>query len=240
MSWSFNVSRLFVTGTGTEVGKTFITCVLIRELRAAGCQVRALKPVISGFDSTNVAASDTGQLLEAMGDVNDSAAVGSVSPWRFIEPLSPNKAAEREGRSLDVGEIAGFCRYAGPAEGDTIVLIEGVGGVMVPLSDEETVLDWMTNLNWPIVLVAGSYLGTLSHTLTAVEAIKLRGLNLCGVVVSESKKSPMPLQETIDTLAQFITDTPVIAFPRRSTVKKSTTNPHLVKLLGLIDTDTAV
>ena len=154
--------------------------------------------------------------------------------------MSPNKAAEREGRSLDVGEIAGFCRYAGPAEGDTIVLIEGVGGVMVPLSDEETVLDWMTNLNWPIVLVAGSYLGTLSHTLTAVEAIKLRGLNLCGVVVSESKKSPMPLQETIDTLAQFITDTPVIAFPRRSTVKKSTTKPHLAKLLGLIDTDTDV
>jgi dethiobiotin synthetase len=229
------VSRLFVSGSGTGIGKTLVTCILVRQLRAAGREVRALKPVISGFDPSAVADSDTGRLLAAMDEPLDKAAVGSISPWRFPEPLSPDMAASREGRRLDVGEIAGFCRYAGPAEGDAVVIAEGVGGVMTPLSEDETVIDWMTALNWPVVLVAGSYLGTLSHILTAVEAVKYRGLPLSGIVISESPESPVPLVETVETIARFVAETPIIGLPRHDTTRENAENlPGIAAALGLI------
>jgi len=227
---------LFVSGSGTGVGKTLVTCILVRQLRLAGQEVRALKPVISGFDPSNAAESDTGRLLSAMDEPIDKAAIGSISPWRFPEPLSPHVAAARDGRRLDVGEITGFCRFAGPAEGDSVVIAEGIGGVMAPLSGEETVLDWMTGLNWPVLLVAGSYLGTLSHTLTAVEAVKYRGLPLSGIVISESVDGPMPLIETVETIAGFVADTPIVGLPRHDTASETVENlPDIAAALGLID-----
>lgn len=208
------MSSLFITGSGTGVGKTIVTCILLHQLRRAGQSVRALKPVITGFNADSVEDSDTGRLLAAMDEKIDKAAVGSISPWRFSEPISPDMAAQHEGRRLDVGEIVGFCRYAGPAEDEATMLVEGIGGAMVPLCDDETVLDWMAALSWPVLVVVGSYLGTLSHTLTAAEAIRLRGLELAGIVISESPESPVPLTETAETLGRFVMPAPVIILPR--------------------------
>jgi dethiobiotin synthetase len=206
----------FVTGAGTEIGKTFVTCRLVRELKAAGKGVRAVKPVISGFDPETVSDSDTGLLLAAMEDTTDAAAVGAVSPWRFADPISPDMAAAREGRRLDAREIATFCRYAAPGGEGGILLVEGIGGVMVPLNEKETVLDWMEHLGWPAILVAGSYLGALSHCLTAASAIRAKGLQLAGIVVSESKENPVPLAETVATIRNFSGDVPVVALPRNA------------------------
>ena len=91
------MSGLFITGSGTGVGKTLVTCILLHQLRRAGHVARALKPVITGFDADAVADSDTGRLLAAMDEPLDKAAVGSVSPWRFADPISPDMAAAREG-----------------------------------------------------------------------------------------------------------------------------------------------
>lgn len=208
------MSRLFVTGAGTGVGKTFVTCLLLRRLRAAGHWARALKPVISGFDPAEAAGSDSGQLLAAMDEAADRAAIGAISPWRFSAPLSPDMAAVREGREIDVGELVAFCRYAAPAEGEGTLIVEGVGGAMVPLGEDETVLDWMAGLAWPVLLVCGSYLGALSHALCAAEAIRLRGLTLAGLVVSESAESPVALEETAATLRRFLAPVPVLALAR--------------------------
>ena len=206
----------FVAGAGTEIGKTFVTCRLVRELKAAGKGVRAVKPVISGFDPETVSDSDTGLLLAAMEDTTDAAAVGAVSPWRFADPISPDMATAREGRRLDAREIATFCRYAAPGGEGGILLVEGIGGVMVPLNEKETVLDWMEHLGWPAILVAGSYLGALSHCLTAASAIRAKGLQLAGIVVSESKENPVPLAETVATIRNFSGDVPVVALPRNA------------------------
>lgn len=208
------MSRLFVTGAGTGIGKTFVTCLLLRRLRAAGHWARALKPVISGFDPADMAGSDSGLILSAMDEVADHAAVGAISPWRFSAPISPDMAAVREGREIDVGELIAFCRYAAPAETEGTLIVEGVGGVMAPLSDDETVLDWMAGLAWPVLLVCGSYLGALSHALTAAEAVRLRGLALAGLVVSESADNPVALEESAATLRRFLDPVPVIALPR--------------------------
>src|SRR5512147_418381 len=118
---------LFVTASGTDVGKTFVTLQLIHELTAAGYRVRALKPVASGFDAANPDAGDTGALLRAQGLERNAANLDAVSPWRFSAPLSPDMAAAREGRAVPFAALVDFCRA--PRDVD-VTLIEGIGGVM--------------------------------------------------------------------------------------------------------------
>jgi dethiobiotin synthetase len=186
--------RLFVAGTHTGVGKTLVTAALAHQTG-----LRALKPVATGFEGMD--GSDTEILCRAMG----IAPTVEITPWRFPAPLSPDIAAARVGRRIEPAEVVRFCR----AQGD--VLIEGIGGVMTPLTDRETVLDWIDALGCPTILVAGSYLGTLSHTLTAVAAMRARGIAPVAVVVSESLDAP-PLGETVATLRRFVE--PVVPLPR--------------------------
>lgn len=205
------MSAIFVTSSGTGVGKTHATCALLAELAAAGRTARALKPVASGFDLAGLDDSDTGLLLRAQGLPPTTANLDAVSPWRFAAPLSPDMAAEREGRSIDFTELVAFCRTPSATE---ITLIEGVGGVMVPLTAKHTVLDWIAALGAPALLVVGSYLGTLSHSLTAASALRARGVPLAGVVVSESLEQPVAAAETAATLARFLGPTPIRVRPR--------------------------
>jgi dethiobiotin synthetase len=204
------VTTLFVTGSGTGIGKTFVTTRLIAELRARGRHVRALKPVASGFDTASPGASDTGAILHALGLPLDAANIDAVSPWRFAAPLSPDMAAEREGRELPFRALLDFSRAPSAAD---VTLIEGIGGVMVPLDAEHTVLDWIAALRAPVLLVVGSYLGTLSHTLTAAAVLRARGCELAAIAVSESAEQPVPLAETVAGIARFV-PAPVVGVAR--------------------------
>jgi dethiobiotin synthetase len=197
------MSAIFVTATGTEIGKTFVTAGLIRHLRSAGRTVDAIKPVVTGFDPTHAQQSDPGVLLEALGIPVTLEAIAAISPWRYGAPLSPDMAARREGASLDFNLLCEFSLRAALTRRD-ILFIEGVGGVMVPLDSEHTVLDWMTALKLPLILVTGSYLGTLSHTLTALDVLRQRELSVLTIVVNETEGSTVPLDETVATLARFV------------------------------------
>jgi dethiobiotin synthetase len=203
----------FVTGTGTEIGKTFVCAGVIRHLRAALRPVRALKPVISGFDAMTAPASDSALLLDALGIPLCDEAIAAISPWRFAAPLSPNMAARAEGRSIDLDEVVAFCRQEISAEAGATVLIEGVGGLMVPLDERRTVLDWIARLNVPILLIAGSYLGAISHTLTCVEVLRSRGLPPAAILVNESPAG-IALQQTVETIGALAAPSAVIALPR--------------------------
>ncbi len=205
------MSAFFVTGAGTEIGKTFYVARRIADGRAAGESVRALKPVISGFDPENADATDTGRLLTAMGRPTSDEDIASISPWRYIAPMSPDMAAAREGRDVPVDEIVAFCRSeidAASASGETL-LIEGIGGVMVPLDGTRTVLDLISALSVPAILVGGSYLGALSHTLTALAALQNRRIPVERIVISETPGSGIPLSETRDTVARLAAPVPV-------------------------------
>jgi dethiobiotin synthetase len=206
------VSAIFITATGTDVGKTFVAASLIGHLRQMGRLVDAIKPVVSGFDPAQAAVSDPGVLLRALGLPVTPQEIDRISPWRFRAALSPDLAAMREGRSIDVDTVVAFCQSAIGQRQD-ILLIEGVGGVMVPLDEHRTVLDVMMALQLPLILVAGSYLGTISHTLTALDAVYRRGLNVLAVIVSETPGSPVPLDETVAAIARFAE--PVIGLPRQ-------------------------
>lgn len=197
------MKTFFITATGTGVGKTYVTAALASAFSDRGRSVRVLKPVISGFDEKAPDDSDTAVLLRSLGQPLTVDAIEACSPWRFTDPLSPDMAARRDGRVIDFTALVEFCRDAGTGEED-ILLIEAVGGAMVPLDDSHTVLDWMAAMGVPVVVVAGSYLGTLSHTLTTVAALKDRDIEIAGVVIDESEDSPVPLDETRDTLGRFL------------------------------------
>ncbi len=223
------MSAFFVTATGTDIGKTFITAGLIRHLRAAGKRPRAFKPVLSGFERANAAASDAGILLEAMGEAITDKSLDRISPWRFTAPLSPDMAAAREGRSLDFKKILSACR----AQSGDPLFIEGVGGVMVPLDARRTVLDLMAALKLPLIVVTGNYLGTLSHTLTALETLRTRDLAIAALVVNGGD-DPVPLAETIATLARFAPTIPIATIPHVSNPSEAAPAfAALASLLGL-------
>jgi dethiobiotin synthetase len=208
------MTTIFVTSSGTDIGKTFVTVKLVTELKAAGRRAQALKPVASGFDGSSTDGSDTVALLHAQGLDITSANLDAVSPWRFAAPLSPDMAAARERRSIPFDALVAWCRAA--SEHSDVTLVEGIGGVMVPLDERHTVLDWIAALGAPALLVVGSYLGTLSHTLTSVSALRQRGVALAGIVISESAQQPVPAEETAATLTRFVAPTRVRVLSRTS------------------------
>jgi dethiobiotin synthetase len=207
------MTAIFITATGTDIGKTFVASGLIRYWRAMGKPVDALKPVATGFDAANAPATDPGVLLAALGRPAEAGEIDRISPWRYAAPLSPDMAARKENRPLHFGRLVDFCRRAiETSEG--ALLIEGIGGVMVPLDEKHTVLDWIVALNVPVVLLTGSYLGALSHSLTALDALQRNRVALKAILVNETQASTVPLAETTATLSRFSGNLPVLTLPR--------------------------
>jgi dethiobiotin synthetase len=222
------MSAIFITATGTDVGKTFVAASLIRHLRELGHVVDAIKPIVSGFDPAHSASSDPGILLAALGRPITAEEIERISPWRFREPVSPDLAASRESRTINVDEVVAYCQ--GSIERcDGILLIEGVGGIMVPLDQHRTILDVMMALRLPLILVTGSYLGTISHTLTALDSLFRRDMELLAIIVSESQGSPVPLNEVVAAIGRFAE--PVIGVPRN---RRQSLDPNISSRLGRI------
>ncbi|TAJ68990.1 MAG: dethiobiotin synthase [Phenylobacterium sp.] len=209
------MNAVFVAGAHTDVGKTHVACALIEAARAGGRSVEALKPVVSGFDPADWGGSDPGRLLAALGRAPTEAALAAISPWRFVAPLAPPMAARREGRALVLAGIAAFCRRRLAEVSADFALVEGVGGLMSPIADDATGLELMTALGLPAILVGGSYLGAISHTLTALDSARGRGLAVQAVVVSQSAEREAPdFAETMADVRRFAAGVPVIGAPR--------------------------
>ena len=206
---------VFVTASGTDIGKTYVAEALLGQWRASGRTVAVLKPILSGYDPAEAAGSDTGRLLTASGVEITPESIDLVSPWRYAAPLSPDMAAAREGRNVPVDDVIAYCAAA-IAESDEVgmsLLIEGIGGVMVPLDETRTVADLIAALGIPAILVGGSYLGSLSHTMTAYEALRSRNIAVDCIIISETPDSDVPLAETRDVLARFVQSAPVGVMP---------------------------
>lgn len=215
------MTTVFVTSSGTGIGKTFVCCRLLQSLPHS-LRVRAIKPVVTGFPSeagpvagaaagAAVAESDTGRILTAQGRSLDPEAIAATSPWRFRKPISADMAAAAERRTIDFDELVRFSRA--PA-GFDLNLVEGIGGVMAPLDASHTVLDWIAALEAKALLVVGSYLGSLSHSLTAHAALASRGVPIAAIVISQSAEEPVPTAETAASLKRFVGAAPVLILPR--------------------------
>jgi len=225
------MSAVFITATGTDIGKTFVTAGLIRHIRGSGGAIAAVKPIVSGFDPEAWQESDPAVLLAALGRPVVLAEVERISPWRFKAPLSPHLASAREGRTIVFRDVVEFCRKS-IAVDRGMVLIEGIGGIMVPLDDRHTVLDIMSMLRIPAILIAGSYVGTISHTLSALEVMARRNLDIAAVVISASEGSAASLEDTVASIAQFADAIDVIGLPRLPA--GTSDHPALARIAALI------
>jgi dethiobiotin synthetase len=206
------VTAIFITATGPDVGRTLVVASLIRHFRQSGRAVDAIKPIVSGYDPAQAAASETGMLVSALGLPFTPESIDRISPWRFRAALSPDLAARQEGRSIDVDGVVAYCQSAIDRRRD-ILLIDGIGGIMAPLDETRTILDVMMALRLPLILVTGSYPGTISHTLTALDSLFRRDINVLATIVSETPGSGTPLDEAVATIARFAA--PVIGLPRQ-------------------------
>jgi dethiobiotin synthetase len=206
------VTAIFITATASDVGKTFVAASLIRHLRDMGRQVDAIKPIVEGYDPAQAAASDPGVLLAALGLPFSPEAIDRISPWRFRAAISPELAARQERRGIDVDQVLAYCETAIERRRD-ILLIEGIGGIMVPLDEQRTMLDVMMALRLPLILVTGSYPAAISHTLTALDSLFRRDMSVIATIVSETPGSAVPLADVVATIARYTE--PVIAVPRQ-------------------------
>jgi len=207
------VNALFITATGTDCGKTFVTAGLLRHLRALGLPARALKPVVTGFDEAAPEGSDPAELLAAMGEPLTAQTLAKIAPLRFKAPLAATMAARLEGRNLTLGDILRACEAA-MADLRGPLLIEGAGGVMSPLAEGATCLDAIKALGLPCLLVTGTYLGAISHTLTALAAMRAAGCSPRAIAVNESEGSGVSLAGTMVELAAFAPGVMAVAIRR--------------------------
>ena len=165
--------NFFITGTDTDAGKTFVTALLTRSLRKAGFDTVAMKPVSCGEPS------DTGALRAA---ADDELSSEEVTPLSYSAPLAPIEAARLEGRTFNPAVVMQAFHHLRSTHRS--LLVEGVGGWLVPLSSTYDAADLAKEMNRPVLLVVRNKLGTLNHALLTLESIKARGLTCAGIVLN--------------------------------------------------------
>jgi len=176
---------LFVTATDTGVGKTEVTCALLRDARARGLDAVGMKPAQSGVVPGE--PSDAERLARAS---DGAEALEIVCPYSLAAPLAPAVAARVEGKEISFARIVDGAR-ALAARHDAI-LVEGAGGLLVPLTDRETYADLAAALGLPVLVVARAGLGTVNHTALTVEALRRRGLAVAGIVMNRTTPADDP------------------------------------------------
>jgi dethiobiotin synthetase len=171
--------HLFVTGTDTGVGKTTVAAGLLAAARKRGVTTAAMKPVESGWSEQGDA-----ELLRAA--AGNRHALALVRPYTFAAPVAPGVAAAAEAVEIDLSRIAQIARDM-QAEAADLLLIEGAGGILVPLGGGHLMVDLARLLALPLLVVARDALGTINHTLLTVEAARARGLTVRGVILVSSQ-----------------------------------------------------
>lgn len=184
----------FLTGTDTEIGKTFITCALLRRAAQDGLKAAGLKPIAAGTDASGQ-NEDVEQILAAS---NLALPRAVVNPYCFAAAIAPHIAAAEEGRSIDFAVIKTACQQAMAAA--DFLIVEGAGGFRIPLTVDRDSADLAVDLGLPVILVVGMRLGCISHALLTAEAIVGRGLELAGWVANRIDPAMARFDENLATL----------------------------------------
>lgn len=178
---------LFVTGTDTDVGKTFVGAIIVRSLTRQGYRVGVYKPVASGCENVGgeLQSSDAAALWDAAGRPGP---LSEVCPQRFAAPLAPNLAAAAEGRSVDSQFLRrGLESWTNRCD---LVVVEGAGGLFSPISQADFVVDLAREIGYPVIIVAANRLGTINATILTIQAAERAGLRVAGVVLNTTEQRP--------------------------------------------------
>ena len=187
----------FITGTDTHVGKTLIASALLRAFASRGFRAVGMKPVAAGCEETSggLRCEDV-ESLRAAGNV--AAPPGLINPYALVLPVAPHIAAERGGVEISIGTVLdAFRRLQAMSD---VVVVEGVGGFMVPLNPRENTADMAQQLGLPVILVVGLRLGCLNHALLSAQALKQRGLKLAGWVANQVEPGMPFMRENVAAL----------------------------------------
>jgi len=197
------VHGVFVTGTGTGVGKTVVAGAICAALAARGDRVAAFKPALTGLDEPPGPFPRDHELLAFA--AGSGQAPEAVSPWRYGPALSPHLAARLAGQRIDVEALPSAAQRAAVQAGADVLVCEGVGGLLVPLAQRYLVRDLAVALGLPVVIATRPGLGTINHTLLTIEAARTAGLDVAGVVMTPWPERPEPIavsnRETVAELA---------------------------------------
>ena len=184
-----NPQGVFVTGTGTEVGKTIVAAAIAHTAAAAGRSVAVFKPAVSGLDELHGAEADHELLRRAAGSRQTD---DEIAPYRYGPPVSPHLGAELAGEEIDPERLRAVFRAA--ASTADYVVAEGVGGFLVPLTPTYLVRDLAHDLALPVVIAASPGLGTINHSLLTIEAVRAAGLEVGAVVLTPWPAEPDAIQ----------------------------------------------
>ncbi|MFI5380313.1 MAG: dethiobiotin synthase [Tepidisphaerales bacterium] len=214
-----SIPGLFITGTSTGVGKTIITGAIARWLRADGRRVAVCKPVATGcVRRREGTVSEDAEYLAHCADTPHP--LDLVCPVRYLEPLAPAVAAERAKTPVDFEAIARSLRIM-TADAD-VLLVEGIGGILVPLDATHTVLDLARALNYPAVIVADAVLGTINHTLLTLQALRCAEVPVAGVVINRYPPgTPGLAEETNPRAIEKFGHVPILAIVPQDTIDMS-------------------
>ena len=196
---------LFVTGTDTGVGKTVVAGAICAALAARGERVAAFKPVVTGLDEPLDGDWPRDHELLAAA-ANAGQAPGDVAPLTFGPAVSPHYAAELAATEIDPPALSAAPRAA--ADRADLLIVEGVGGLLVPLTPDCSVRDLAADLGLPLVIVARTGLGTIGHTLLTVEAARVAGLRVAGIVMTPWDR-PEPIEESNRATVERLADVSV-------------------------------
>jgi len=197
---------LFVTGTGTEVGKTVVAAVIARTLAGEGRRVAVFKPAVTGLDE---GVETDHELLRRASDSRQSDE--EIAPYRYGPPASPHLAAAMAGEEIEPERLRQVAAAA--AEGADAIVCEGVGGLLVPLSPTYLVRDLAADLGYPLVVVAGPGLGTINHTLLSAEAARAAGLEVAAVVLTPWPAEPSEIERSNRETIAALGEVTVLALP---------------------------
>lgn len=194
---------LFVTGTDTGVGKTTVSCALLRAAAARGLRTVGLKPAESGCTLSGGTLQPSDALaLQAASTIQLD--LDTVCPYRFEEPVAPGVAATRTGTRIRFERIA-ECLAAARAHEPDLLLVEGAGGILVPLGEGATIQDLAYTLALPVLIVGRHNLGTINHTTMTVEVARAHGLTVHGVILNHATPDPITPANLASNLAEIET-----------------------------------
>jgi dethiobiotin synthetase len=201
-------SGFFVTGTGTEVGKSVVAAVLARTLAGQGRRVAVFKPAVTGLDDLSPEAPEPDhELLRRAAESRQSDT--EIAPYRYGPPASPHLAAALAGEEIEPRRLLDAAATAGA--GADVLICEGVGGLLVPLTRDYLVRDLAVDLGLPLAIAAQPGLGTINHTLLTVKAARAAELEVAAVVLTPWPREPNAIEEsnreTIASLAQVTVET---------------------------------
>ena len=216
------MSGFFITGTDTEIGKTFVSSLLIKLLAEEGLKVVGMKPIASGAKMIDGSLKND-DALSLMQASNVDVDYKKINPYVFESAISPHIAAEDVGIEIDIKNIKN--KFLELKKISDLVVVEGVGGWHAPLSFNTTIADLAEYLQLPIILVVGLRLGCLNHALLTAQAIRQSGLPIAGWVANHVEKDFSVAEKNIETIKHFLND-----FPFLGTVSHQTNSNEQISI----------